>query len=36
MSPELGGEGRPVAVDNQTLKVNLTGVAIYGIAAPLP
>ena len=36
MSPELGGERRPVAVDNQTLKVNLTGVAIYGIAAPLP
>jgi len=36
MSPELGGERRPVAVDNQILKVNLTGVAIYGIAAPLP
>jgi hypothetical protein len=36
MSPELGDEKRPAVLDNRTLKVDLTGVAIYGIAGPLP
>jgi len=31
MSPELGEEKRPVVIDQQIIRVDLTGVAIYGL-----